>query len=162
MVATNWTDTSAKVRNTCDLVKRNTCDLVKINTCDLIKRNTNHQVQVWLRKGSYWHKITHKCTSHVSRISSKTFIFGWSIVEKQVVYLMRKITKVIQFNFSLQLFIYEPKKTLVRKLRKFLGILLFWLRECSKELHSTGRRNWSTNRGLSIIWTANKNLPEQF
>ena len=34
---------------------------------------------------------------------------------------MRKITKVIQFNFSLQLFIYEPKKTLVRKLRKFLG-----------------------------------------
>ena len=154
MVATNWTDTSARVRNTCDLVKR--------NTCDLIKRNTNHLVQLWLRKGSYWHKITHKCTPYVSRISSKTFIFGWSIVEKQVVYLMRKITKVIQFNFSLQLFIYEPKKTLVRKLRKFLGILLFWLRECSKELHSTGRRNWSTNRGLSIIWTANKNLREQF
>ena len=119
MVATNWTDTSAKVRNTCDLVKR--------NTCDLIKRNTNNLVQLWLRKESYWHEITHKCTSHVSRISSKTFIFGWSIVEKQVVYLMRKITKVIQFNFSLQLFIYEKKKntsTETSKIPRYFVVLI--------------------------------------
>ena len=48
-------------------------------------------------------------------------------MEKQVVYLMRKITKVIQFNFYLQLFIYEKKKntsTETSKIPRYFVVLI--------------------------------------